>query len=184
MITLALVKFTKVRGNGVPCYAFPSARPYLKRLYKQETVRGKGGKHHSKLNKDETQHKSTCKHLTAQRGWCGPWRPALTTSGNTNQSVFHHLKLELLASSSVLFPSLLQKLLLELIYTICFYCWLRQFVPDCISTTLCVKLFCLNISESLNSGTHIGVVTGVILVCLAAGLTRALISPPLPQLNS
>lgn len=154
----------------------------------EETVQARecGGekKQHSKLKGNETQHKSTYEHLTAQRRWYGPWRPALITSGNTNQSVFHHLKFELLASSSVLFPCFLQKLLLELIYTICFYCWLRQFVPDCISTTLCVKLFCLNISESLNSGPHIGVVTGVILVWLAAGLTRALISPPLPQLNS
>lgn len=182
MITLALVKFTMMRGNRGSVLCIP-----LYKALSKETVQAREcGRERSNTpnwKRTKTQHKST-EYITAQRIWYGPWRLALITSGNTNQSVFHHLKLELLASSCVLFPCFLQKLLLELIYTICFYCWLRQFVPDCISTTLCVKLFCLNISESLNSGTHIGVVTGVILVCLAAGLTRALISPPLPWLSS
>lgn len=102
MITLTSVKFTKMLGGRASAVCIPLCKTLSKESVWAREWNKK--KHHSKLEENEMQHKSTYKHLTAQRGWYGPWRPALITSGNTNQSVFHHLKLELLASSSMLFP--------------------------------------------------------------------------------
>lgn len=89
-------------GNRVSIICIP-----LRKVLSKGTVQARQrrqGKYHSKLKGNETQHKSTHKHSPSWRGWYGSWRPALITSGNTNQSVFHHLKLELLTSSFMLFP--------------------------------------------------------------------------------
>lgn len=94
MTSLASVKFIQMLEIRVSviCITFSKS---------SESVAG--GRSTTELKENETQHKCTYKHLTAQRGWYSPRRPALITSGNTNQSAFHHLKLELQASSAVLF---------------------------------------------------------------------------------